>query len=110
MSKTASAAHGLEAGAASDQVAFGLISAVTSAGLNVPRDLSVVGFDDIELSEYSVPALTTIRQNRQALGAGAANLLLDRLNGDSNVTEPGPVITIDVELVRRGSTAAPPSA
>ncbi len=92
---------------ASDQVAFGLISTLTAHGLNVPGDMSVVGFDDIELSEFYVPALTTIRQNRRALGTGAATLLLEcidpgkTLSGRSNV----PVV-IEVELVVRQSAAA----
>lgn len=93
---------------ASDQVAFGLISTLTAAGVRVPQDLSVVGFDDIELSEYYVPALTTIRQFRRQLGARAARLLLDRLNGKPIDPQIGKVLTVDVELVVRDSTAPPP--
>ncbi|WP_428925067.1 LacI family DNA-binding transcriptional regulator [Marinibacterium sp. SX1] len=94
---------------ASDQVAFGLISTLNAAGLRVPQDLSVVGFDDIELSEYYVPALTTIRQFRRQLGARAAQLLLDRLGGQAPAPAGGQVLTVDVELVVRDSTAAPPA-
>lgn len=94
---------------ASDQVAFGLISTLTAAGVRVPEDLSVIGFDDIELSEYYVPALTTIRQFRQTLGARAARLLLDRLNGNgSTALASGDVLTVDVDLIVRNSTAPPP--
>ncbi len=92
---------------ASDQVAFGLISTLSAAGLHVPRDLSVMGFDDIELSEYYVPALTTIRQYRRQLGARAAQLLLDRLTGKPSASDPSQVLTVDVELVVRDSTAPP---
>ncbi|MGR3804313.1 LacI family DNA-binding transcriptional regulator [Marinibacterium profundimaris] len=94
---------------ASDQVAFGLISTLTAAGVRVPEDLSVVGFDDIELSEYYVPALTTIRQFRRTLGARAARLLLDRLTGARPDLPDGDVLMVDVELVVRDSTAPPPS-
>ena len=94
---------------ASDQVAFGLISTLNAAGLRVPQDLSVVGFDDIELSEYYVPALTTIRQFRRQLGARAAQLLLDRLGGRAPAPAGGQVLTVDVELVVRDSTAALPA-
>ncbi|MBB95145.1 MAG: LacI family transcriptional regulator [Rhodobacteraceae bacterium] len=92
----------------SDQVAFGLISTLTAHGVRVPQDLSVVGFDDIELSEYYVPALTTIRQFRRKLGARAARLLLDRLGGGPATPVPGEVLTVEVELVIRDSTAPPP--
>lgn len=92
---------------ASDQVAFGLMSTLTAHGLSVPEDISVVGFDDIELSEYYVPALTTIRQDRRALGAEAASLLLDCIDGNRKAsgTPPSPVM-VDVELVIRESAAA----
>ena len=51
-----------------DMVAFGLIAGLQAGGLSVPGDISVVGFDDIEMSEYYVPALTTVRQDRRRLG------------------------------------------
>lgn len=89
---------------ASDEVAFGLISALTSLGIRVPQDISVVGFDDIELSEYYIPALTTIRQDRTQLGTRAAELLLKRLENPKSVT-PTSVELVDVELVVRNSTA-----
>ncbi|PVB62223.1 LacI family DNA-binding transcriptional regulator [Labrenzia sp. 011] len=93
---------------ASDQVAFGLISTLAANGIRVPEDMSVVGFDDIELSEYYVPALTTIRQDRRALGAQAATLLLERIDreNDGSCMMPAPVM-LDVELVVRASAAKP---
>ena len=88
---------------ASDEMAFGLISGLTAAGLSVPGDISVVGFDDIELAESYVPALTTIRQDRRALGRRAAELLLRQLS-DEDSAPPG-IELVDVELVVRESTA-----
>lgn len=91
---------------ASDEVAFGLISGLAALGLQVPRDISVIGFDDIELAQHYIPALSTIRQDRPALGRRAADLMLDCLGG----AQPGlasAVETIDVVLVPRASTAAP---
>ncbi|MCV0428228.1 MAG: substrate-binding domain-containing protein, partial [Roseibium sp.] len=92
---------------ASDQVAFGLMSTLTSNGLRVPEDISVVGFDDIELSEFYVPALTTIRQDRRALGQKAAALLLACIDPDHSIAldREAPVV-VDVELVVRQSAAA----
>ena len=89
---------------ASDQVAFGLIATLQAHGVSVPGDMSVVGFDDIELSEFYVPSLTTIRQDRQALGQRAAQTLLNSLTG-SAPAHLGDVHLVDVELVTRESTA-----
>lgn len=90
---------------ASDQIAFGLISGLYQAGLRVPEDISVMGFDDIELSEFYIPRLTTIRQNRPILGATAAQLVLDRLNGTASKETTTQLI--EVELIVRDSCAAP---
>lgn len=90
-----------------DMVAFGMIAGLMAAGVNVPGDISVVGFDDIEMSEYYIPALTTIRQDRHRLGRRAAEVLL------SNLRQPGRPAggehMMPVELVVRNSTAPPPS-
>lgn len=92
---------------ASDMVAFGLISGLQAGGLNVPEDISVVGFDDIEMSEYYVPALTTVRQDRRTLGARGAELLLDRLSQTQTDTGQNDIELIDVTLSIRNSTAPP---
>lgn len=88
---------------AADMVAFGLIARLQAGGLCVPHDISVVGFDDIEMSEHFVPALTTIRQDRHRLGRRAAEILLDLLAGGEGAAEP----LHPVELVVRESTARP---
>ncbi|WP_170462413.1 LacI family DNA-binding transcriptional regulator [Ruegeria arenilitoris] len=89
-----------------DMVAFGLIAGLHAGGLRVPQDISVVGFDDIEMSEYYVPALTTIRQDRHLLGQRAAKVLLSRLSDDRHT--PDAETPIPVELIVRESTAPPP--
>lgn len=89
-----------------DMVAFGLIAGLIAGGLRVPEDISVVGFDDIEMSGSYVPSLTTIRQDRHRLGRRAAEVLLDRLassNHQCEVETPVPV-----ELVVRASTGPAP--
>ncbi|WP_420335082.1 LacI family DNA-binding transcriptional regulator [Roseibium sp.] len=93
---------------ASDQVAFGLMSTLEARGLNVPEDMSVVGFDDIELSDFYVPALTTIRQDRRALGTKAASLLLECIDPKTTARADRlkPVV-VGVDLVVRESTAPP---
>jgi LacI family repressor for deo operon, udp, cdd, tsx, nupC, and nupG len=90
---------------AADMVAFGLIAGLVAGGVQVPRDISVIGFDDIDMSEYFVPALTTIRQDRVRLGRTAAARLLARLTGPA---APEMEELLPVELVIRASTAPPP--
>ena len=89
---------------ASDQMACGVISRLHAEGVKVPEDISVMGFDDIELAEFYVPRLTTIRQNRRQLGITAAQRVLASLRGESHADLPLDCI-VDVELVVRDSCA-----
>jgi LacI family transcriptional regulator len=91
--------------AASDMMAVGAYRAAREAGLDVPGDLSVVGYDDMVLAAHLHPALTTVRQDKTGLGAAAAHALLRQIDGD-DATIP---TSLAVELVVRASTA-PPSA
>ncbi len=87
----------------SDEMAIGAMQVARDAGLRIPEDLSVVGFDDHDVSEYI--GLTTIRQDVVGLGERAATLLLQRLsdNDSAPVHERHPT-----RLVVRRSTAPPP--
>lgn len=88
--------------AASDTQAMGTLTAAHLAGLNVPGDLSVIGYDDIEIAEYL--GLTTIRQMLQESGRRGVELLLDILAGEQDQ----PVCEIlPTELIVRQTTAAP---
>lgn len=89
-----------------DIVAFGLIAGLNAGGLRVPQDISVVGFDDIEMSDSYIPALTTIQQDRHRLGRRAVEVLLNRL--DNTAPQSAVEAAIPVELVVRASTAPPP--
>jgi DNA-binding LacI/PurR family transcriptional regulator len=84
-----------------DVSAMGTIRALHEAGLRVPEDVSVLGFDDIQSAAYQVPSLTTIRQPLQAIGSTAAQLLLKKLAGESIPD----FILVEPELVVRESTA-----
>lgn len=90
---------------ASDMVAFGLIATLAEAGINVPRDISVIGFDDIEMSANYIPSLTTIRQDRRKLGIRASQLLLSKLAEDHVEPDLDHVEMLGVELMVRRSTA-----
>lgn len=90
---------------ANDEMAFGLMAATQAAGRSVPDDVSVVGFDDIALSRFANPPLTTVRQDFQRMGAELFRLVLDQVRAQS--PDGTPHIVIPTELVVRGSTAAP---
>ena len=87
----------------SDLMAFGAIRAARQRGLEVPRDVSVVGFDDSPLIAFADPPLTTIRQPVEAMGNAAVDALLEEISGNApQRTE----FVFQPELVVRGSTAA----
>lgn len=90
-----------------DLSAFGAIAAIRDAGLRVPDDVSVIGFDDIQSAATHHPPLTTVRQPLTDMGALAAETVVRR------IASPGPaakVVTVDPELVVRGSSGACPPA
>jgi DNA-binding LacI/PurR family transcriptional regulator len=66
-----------------DVAAIGAVRALYDAGLHVPTDVSVVGFDDIMAAEFYTPRLTTIRQPLEAMGTAAASLLLKKIGGEA---------------------------
>jgi LacI family transcriptional regulator len=87
-----------------DNSAIGAIRAIHEAGLRVPEDISVVGFDDIQGAAYCNPALTTVRQPIEKMGEIAARSLLDRIENHKTYV---PEIAIEPEFVVRKSTARP---
>ncbi|MCX7773187.1 MAG: LacI family transcriptional regulator [Clostridia bacterium] len=86
--------------AAFDTIACGAISAAREAGLSIPQDLSVIGFDDIEIASHIVPGLTTIRQDRSTIGVTCAEMVLRLLN---NETMRPTIIRVPTKLVIRNS-------
>jgi LacI family transcriptional regulator len=90
-----------------DGSAIGAIRAFRDAGLSVPRDISVVGFDDIEQAAFIVPRLTTIHQPLREMGELAAETLIKRI--DDATYNPGKIV-VKPRLVLRESTARPQNA
>lgn len=84
--------------AASDLIAIGAIRCLNKAGLRVPEDVSVVGFDDIHAARYLSPALTTVRQDTSAAAELLVDKLLGMIEGDSS-----PVELLPPSLIVRGS-------
>jgi DNA-binding LacI/PurR family transcriptional regulator len=87
--------------AASDIFAAAIIKAAKKMGLSVPQDISVVGFDNTDISIIADPAITTISQPSFQMGYQACDLLLSKM---SNPGTPNKQILLDTELIVRGST------
>ncbi len=91
-----------------DVTAIGAVLALRAAGLRIPADVSVLGFDDIFAAATHNPPLTTIRQPLRAMGQAAAATLLSLIRGSLAPSQPAN-LTVHPELVLRNSTAPPPS-
>ncbi len=92
-----------------DMTAFGAIRGLARAGLKVPEDCSVIGFDDVMLAGLSVPSLTTVRQPMEALGSAAVGIVLEAINSAIEEREFEVVHRkLPPELVVRESTRSVP--
>ena len=89
--------------ASNDQMAFGVMAAARERGLDIPKALSVAGFDDTRSARMSSPPLTTVRQPIADMCAAAARMLIAAANGD---LEPYRSLSMITELIERGSVAA----
>ncbi|MFD7983468.1 LacI family DNA-binding transcriptional regulator [Kitasatospora indigofera] len=93
--------------AASDLQAFGAYTALRERGLRIPEDISVVGFDDLPVTRWSHPTLTTVRQPLHDMAAMAARTLVRLIDGEEVDL---PRVELSTRLVERESTAPPGSA
>jgi LacI family transcriptional regulator len=89
-----------------DIAAIGAIRALKDAGLSVPGDVSVVGFDDIQSAAYSTPSLTTVRQPLLEMGQRGARILLDRI-ANREADYPSEVVMAPEFVVRESTGPAP---
>jgi DNA-binding LacI/PurR family transcriptional regulator len=90
---------------ANDQMALGVLRALHERGREIPREISIVGFDDIPEAQYFTPPLTTVRQDFGEMGRSSMRLLLELMQ---HTGRPPQRVTIAPELVVRRSTAPPP--
>lgn len=88
---------------ASDVMALGVMKAARELNISIPQQLSVIGFDNILLSEYVTPSLTTVSQNPYEMGRRAANMMVSFIEDK----ETDRVVELDNQLTLRDSTAAP---
>ncbi len=80
-------------------MAFGALRAIEEKGLQVPRDIRIIGCDDINACRYSSPKLSTVKQYKGRLGKLAANILHDLISNEKQIAP----ILIDSELIIRES-------
>lgn len=88
-----------------DLMGMGALSAAHEAGIRVPQDMSLIGFDDIELAHFTSPALTTIAQPKDRIGVAAVDMLLERIQGGRVEARK---VLFQPELIVRHSTAGVP--
>ncbi len=85
-----------------DVLAFGVVRALYEAGMHVPDDVAVVGFDDVEEGQFSLPTLTTISPDKQQIARSAVANLIERMNGGAEA--PPRDVVVPHSLVQREST------
>lgn len=85
---------------ASDVVAFGVMDAIKKSGRNIPEDIALVGFDNVNLSEYVDPPLTTVNLPGFDIGKNAANLLINIIKNNENKDKK---IILETHMVLRKS-------
>jgi DNA-binding LacI/PurR family transcriptional regulator len=93
--------------AQNDETAIGIIEALLEAGLKVPEDVSVIGFDGTEIAEYYRPRLTTVEVPLHEIGARATRLLLDQIAQPMDRQAPPPQKTVLPASLRIGQSTAP---
>jgi len=94
--------------AANDLLAIGLLQGLVAAGLRVPGDIALIGYDDIEFAAAAAVPLSSVRQPRRALGQRAAAMLLDEIAaGETGAAHRHEVVRMVPVLVPRASTASP---
>jgi LacI family transcriptional regulator len=93
--------------AVNDLLAISVLRLLADRGLRVPEDVSVAGFDDIDVASFLCPSLTTVRINAEEVGRTAARLIFERM---ANPEQPHQCICIPAELIQRGSTGPAPVA
>ena len=89
-----------------DMTAIGALGAMFERGLKVPDDMSIIGFDDIELNTFSKPGLTTVRVSRKEIAKVAFHALYDSRD---NPSAKGVEFTVQPTLIERNTTGAAPN-
>ena len=89
--------------AMNDELALGAMRVLQEAGLVIPRDVAVIGFDDVDEGRYSIPSLSTVDPGRREIAERAVDLLLHRIGADAQ--EPPRELLSEFRIVPRESSA-----
>lgn len=92
--------------AANDMLAIGVMKAINTKGYDVPKDISVIGFDDIQMAQHTIPSLTTVKIFKKEMGIIAGKRLLELIRGKASKSLK---LIVAVELVVRDSISVPPN-
>jgi DNA-binding LacI/PurR family transcriptional regulator len=91
--------------AGNDLIALRVLLAVRDAGLHCPDDISIMGFDDLDIAEMTNPPLSSVSQPGYEMGTAAAGILIDRVRGHAG---PAEQVVLETALKFRHSVAPPP--
>ena len=86
---------------ASDALAIGCLKALNENNIKVPETVSIISYDNISLSQYTIPSLTTIDMNTKHMGETALDLIIERITNDRTIAKK---VTIPTQLIKRAST------
>jgi LacI family transcriptional regulator len=89
-----------------DLLSIGALRAIKERGLRIPEDISIAGFDDIDMSGYLIPSLTTLHVNAEDIGRVAVRLILERI---ADPEKPAEHVFLPAQLVVRESTGPVPT-
>lgn len=92
--------------ALNDLLAFGAMRVLQEAGISVPRDVSVIGFDNLEEAKYSIPSLTSVEPGKEAIAERAVLTLIERMNEGNDNKIPPRELEVNFEIIERESTAS----
>jgi len=88
----------------SDLVAVSLISVLTEMGYEIPKDISIIGFNNENICKFSIPSLTSVKQPKKEMGEQAMQLLLDAIEGKKNINKN---LILSTQIIERNSVAKP---
>ena len=86
---------------ANDVIALGAMRALKEKNISVPKDMSVIGYDDIDQATYCTPALTTVHQLKYEMGSTSVDLLVQRILGEKSASGKKICISFDTQIVVR---------
>jgi DNA-binding LacI/PurR family transcriptional regulator len=92
--------------ALNDLLAFGAMRVLQEQGISIPKDVSVLGFDNLEEAKYSIPSLSSLEPGKEEIARKAVDALIERMSSGESAKGPAREIEVEFEIVERESTAS----